>query len=44
MKNSYTFDKFVIGLVAVKIGQLGGNSDTFMSIFSGDTFGFVVAI
>ena len=29
---------------AVNSGQLGGNEDTFMPIFSADTLGFAVAI
>ena len=29
-------------IVAVKIGQLGGNADTFMPIFFADTLGFLV--
>ena len=43
MKNSYTFGKFVIELVALiaaKRGWLGGNVDTFMPIFSPDGFRF----
>ena len=39
VKNSYLFDKFVIELVrtvAVKSDQLGGNANTFMTIFSAD--------
>ena len=42
VKNSYLFDKFVIEFVAVKSAQLGGNADTFMSIFSADTLDFLV--
>ena len=30
--------------MAVKSVQLGGNADTFISIFSADTLGFAVAI
>ena len=40
VKNSYLFDKFVIELVrtvTVKSDQLGGNANTFMTIFSADT-------
>ena len=47
MKNSYLFDEFVTELVAlhaVKNGQLRGNADTFMLIFSADTLDFAVAI
>ena len=42
----YTFDKFFRtgSTIAVKSDQLGGNADTFMSIFSADPFGFAVAI
>ena len=32
----------MIELVAVKSGQLGGNTDTFMPIFSADTLDFLV--
>ena len=43
MKNSYLFDKFVIELVAVKSGQLGGgNADTFLPKFSADTLDVLV--
>ena len=30
--------------MAVKSGQLGGNADTFMPIFSADTLEFAVAV
>ena len=30
--------------MAVKSGQLGGNADTFMPIFSPDTLEFAVAV
>ena len=30
--------------MAVKIGQLGGNADTFMPIFFADILGFAVGI
>ena len=30
--------------MAVKSGQLGGNVDTFISIFSADTLGFAVSV
>ena len=30
--------------IAVKSGQLGGNTDIFIPIFSADTLGFAVAI
>ena len=44
MKNSYLFDKFdrIGSTVAIKSGQLGGNADTFMPIFSADTLDFLV--
>ena len=45
MKNSYLFDKFVIELViAIKSGQLGGNADTFMPMFSVDTLDFLFLV
>ena len=31
-------------IIAVKSGQLCGNADTFMPIFSANTLGFAVAI
>ena len=43
VKNSYLTDKFVTELV-VKSGQLDGNADTFLLIFSAYTFDFAVAI
>ena len=51
MKNSYLFDRFVIALealfdlvevAAVKNGQLVGNGDTWMPIFSADTLDLLV--
>ena len=30
--------------IAAKSGQVGGNADTFMSIFSADPLGFAVAV
>ena len=51
MNNSYLFDKFFIALealldlvevAAVKSGQLVGNGDTWMPIFSADTLDFLV--
>ena len=51
MKNSYLFDRFVIALevlfdlvevAAVKRGQLVGNGDTWMPIFSADTLDLLV--
>ena len=48
MKNSYLFDKFLIArigsITAIKNGQLGGNVDTFMPIFSADTLDFLVTL
>ena len=40
VKNRYLFDKFCYRIgstIAVKSGELGGNADTFMPIFSADT-------
>ena len=51
MNNSYLSDKFFIALealldlvevAAVKSGQLVGNGDTWMPIFSADTLDFLV--
>ena len=46
MKNSYLFYKLVISrignIIAVKSGQLGGNADFFMLIFSADILDFLV--
>ena len=43
VKISCSFDKFVIGSTTpVKSGQLGGNADTFMLIFSADTLDFLI--
>ena len=46
MKDIYTFAIcYRIGsTIAEKSGQLGGNTDTFMSVFSADALGFSVAI
>ena len=45
VKNSYLFDKFVIELViAIKSGQLGGNADTFMPMFSADALDFLFLV
>ena len=45
VKNSYFLDRFVIELVAlVKGGQLCGNADTFIPVFSADTLDFAVTI
>ena len=44
VKNSYTFAKYIGSTLAVKSGQLGDNANTFIRIFSADTFGFAVAI
>ena len=45
MKNICTFAIcYRIGdIIAEKSGQLGGNTDTFMSTFSADALGFSVA-
>ena len=43
--NSYLLDKIcdrIGSTIAVKSGQLGGNADTFMPIFSADTLDFLV--
>ena len=45
VKNSYLFDKMcykISSTITVKSGQLGGNADTFMPIFSADTLDFLV--
>ena len=43
MKNSYLQICYRIGsTIAVNIGQLGGNVDTFIPIFSANTLDFLV--
>ena len=41
MNNSYNCYR-TDSTIAVKSGQLGGNADTFMSIFSADTLDFLI--
>ena len=46
MKNRYLFNEFCYRIgstIAVKSGELGGNTDTFMPIFSVDTLDFLIA-